>query len=206
MYSVKAADFYIFSDSFQESLRYCRKAFEVLTKKDSTTDMLEYGNVSEIEYKKVLKVVRSALAAMADGMTLQAASQRLVFRVFNKKTADHLTQGFLDLEVELEASLRVFRKERQLRRSIVNNRKNGEAEDVQAIHKSNTEKEDAHSDWDASLAEQRVKKNKKWVQQSTSSSSPPVSVSRLSLSRQRTVAEPDGSSTSTTYSVACTIS
>lgn len=125
-YSVKAADQYVFAAAYGEALLYAKKALEIITKKDDT-DKLEYLGLTENEFKKIVKVVNCALRDMASG-SMQEASRKFMFRSLRQKVKDEVYQGFLDLELELEVSMRNFVVEDKIisRRSISVKKKKGD--------------------------------------------------------------------------------
>jgi hypothetical protein len=106
-YSVKAADNFIANESYLEALGYARIAFEIITKIDTTTDKLDFEDLTQNEYDKLFKVISCALSEMSGGQIGRSA-KKFAFRKFNKRSADATYQGFLELELELEVSMLSF--------------------------------------------------------------------------------------------------
>lgn len=92
--------------SYGDALIYSRKAYHMLTKRDDLTDRFEFPDLSAKDFEKVVKVVECALRDMA--APLRRSSMKLAYRSLRQKASDRIFQGFQELELDLERSLKDF--------------------------------------------------------------------------------------------------
>ncbi len=103
---MKAADRFVYMGSYGDALVYSRKAYHMLTKRDDLTDRYEFPDLSQKDFEKVVKVVECALRDMAP--PLRRSSMKLAYRSLRQKAGDRIFQGFQELELDLERSIKDF--------------------------------------------------------------------------------------------------
>jgi hypothetical protein len=165
-YSVKASDRYISLGAYEDGLIYAQKAFTIITKKNTTTDQLEFTDVTTNEYYKLIHVVECALRDMTT--PIRRKSRKVAYRNLKQKAADPMYHGYQELEWALEKSLQEFIEKSKVG-STKSRKRRSEEEDADRRYSL----DDGAPDWQPSYAGS-IKSSVKSKPKPSNKTEPPV--------------------------------